>query len=194
MFTSGIILQMEILMTTGIYQLSFNDQAFYIGQAQDIGARWRQHTDKFRKGAAAQKMQAAYDKYGMPDFKVILECHKDYLDIMEPYYININKQYMGCLNTSIPKLDPEVDYEQLLSRNLMQHSAVSMMETALLYAEENSELKQQQSYQYAKAVLAEGKDKNEQLVKDYLERLQRAQDTLNRLNHRGLLQRIFNYD
>lgn len=181
-------------MTTGIYQLVFSNKSVYVGQAQDVPARWRQHTDKFRKGTAAQKLQAAYNSCGMPEFFLILECHKDYLDIMEAYYININKQYYNCLNTSIPKFDPTINYEMLIDHNLLKHSSVDMIAEAVRLTQQNSELKTQQSYQYAKAVLAEGKDQNEQLVKDYIERLQRAQDTLNRLNRRGLLQRIFNYD
>ena len=181
-------------MISGIYQLVFNNKSVYIGQAQDVPARWRQHVDKFKRGTAAQKMQAAYDNYGMPEFFLILECHKDYLDIMEAYYININKQYNGCLNTSVPKFDANINYERLINHNLLKHSSVDMINEAVRLTQQNSELKEQQSYEYAKAVLAEGKDKNEQLVKDYSERLARAQDTLNRLNRRGLLQRIFNYD
>ena len=46
-------------MTSGIYLLNFKDQAFYIGQSQDIETRWKQHRDKFLKGKAAEKMQNA---------------------------------------------------------------------------------------------------------------------------------------
>ncbi len=182
-------------MVSGIYELNFNGQAYYIGQAQDIAARWKQHADKFRKGTAAQKMQAAYNKYGLPDFRVVIHCHKDYLDIMETYYINILNKYESCLNTSIPKLDTSIDYARVIANpNLISYSAMEMMNHAIVLNQDNDTLREQQSYEYAKAVLAEGKDKNEQLVKDYSERLARAQDTLNRLNRRGLLQRIFNYD
>lgn len=181
-------------MATGIYQLVFSNKSVYIGQAQDIQARWRQHSDKFKRGTATQKMQAAYNNCGMPAFQVILECHKDYLDIMESYYINIINQYSGCLNTSIPKLDPNIDYEMLIRNDLLKYSATDMINESIRLTKDNTQLREQQSYQYAKAVLAEGKDQNEARVKELIETSGRLQQALNRLNRRGLLQRIFNYD
>ena len=92
-------------MTTGIYQLTFSSGKRYIGQSIDVEARWKQHTDKFRKGTAAKPMQAEFHASGYPDADLLLECHKDHLDMMESMYINSNciahKHLM--LNTSIPK-------------------------------------------------------------------------------------------
>ena len=36
-------------MTTGIYQMNFSDQAYYVGKSQDIEQRWKQHKDSFEK-------------------------------------------------------------------------------------------------------------------------------------------------
>ena len=91
-------------MTTGIYLLVFSSGKIYIGQSINIDQRWQQHFDKFRKGTAAKSMQAEFDQYGFPVTKVLLECHKDHLNMLESMYINSNmlehKHLM--LNTSIP--------------------------------------------------------------------------------------------
>lgn len=91
-------------MTTGIYLLIFNSGKRYIGQSVDIESRWKQHFDKFRKGTAAKAMQQEFNNYGLPEAQVLLECHKDHLDMMESLYINHNmiKHRHIMLNTSIP--------------------------------------------------------------------------------------------
>lgn len=192
-------------MTTGIYQLNFNDQAFYIGQSLDIEQRWRQHTDKFRKGTAAQKMQYAYNKVGMPNFYYVLECHKDYLDIMEGYYISIQKTHPNCLNSSQPKLDPAIDYQWLLDNpDLLKHSSVQVLTEAVSLTNQHMKLKEahedlqhsfNKEFMLHKAMveLREGKDENEQLVQEYYDRLTKTEHKLLKLKELGLLQRIFNY-
>ena len=89
-------------MTTGIYLLTFAPDAYYIGQSVDIENRWKQHYDKLCKGTAARPMQIAFNKFGIPKAKILLECHKDHLDMMEGMFITSN-QGPGMLNTSIPK-------------------------------------------------------------------------------------------
>ena len=89
-------------MTTGIYLLVFSSTNVYIGQSIDIENRWKQHFDKFRKGTAAKAMQAEFDKCGFPGTRILLECHKDHLDMMESMYIHANKG-PHLLNTSIPR-------------------------------------------------------------------------------------------
>ena len=91
-------------MTTGIYLLIFQSGKRYVGQSVDIETRWKQHFDKFRKGTAAKAMQHEFNIYGFPQAEVLLECHKDHLDMMESLYINHNmiKHRHIMLNTSVP--------------------------------------------------------------------------------------------
>ena len=92
-------------MTCGIYLLGFSSGKLYVGQSVDIENRWKQHFDKFRKGTAAKSMQAEFNRCGFPGTKILMECHKDNLDMMESLYINHNmiKQKHLMLNTSIPQ-------------------------------------------------------------------------------------------
>lgn len=89
-------------MTSGIYELTFSNGDNYIGKSINIENRWKQHFDKFKKGAAAKAMQAAYDRFGPPECKVLLECHTDHIDIMEARCIS---QFGPKLNSDRP-LDP----------------------------------------------------------------------------------------
>ena len=192
-------------MTTGIYQLNFGDQAFYIGKSIDIETRWKQHTSKFLKRTAAQQMQYAYDQLGMPKFGVVMRCHKDYLDILEGYYINIQNSYPNCLNTSIPKLDPKLDYEWLLAnKQMFEFSSMTILndfidtvhaKTAL--EEEHETLKHSFNRDFmihkAAAELKHGKDENKELVVEYHDRLRKAQEKVSSLLDRGILARLFNH-
>lgn len=185
-------------MTSGIYQLNFNNQAFYVGQSQNMEVRWKQHADKFNKHKAAEKMQEAYNRYGMPTASILIRCHKDYLDTLENYYIAIQKQYPNCLNTSAPAPDPNVDYQWLIDNPyILEYSAINMMGTVVMLSEqkrtlkdENEALKNSVNSKYlqhkAAVELRDGKDQNAVL-------LQRAQQKLDRLMNRGLYDRVFNH-
>lgn len=192
-------------MTSGIYQLNFDNQAYYVGQSQDMETRWKQHADKFLKGKAAAKMQDAYNQLGMPSARILIECHKDHLDNMENYYISLQKQYVNCLNTSAPALDPTIDYQWLIDNSfVLQHSSINAINaTVKLIADqeklqdEYDDLKHKFNKEYlvhkAAADLKYGKDENEQLVKEYHDRLRKAQEKVTKLLNRGLFDRLFNH-
>lgn len=204
-FDSVIIVQRENTMTSGIYQLNFNNHAYYIGQSVDMETRWKQHADKFRKGTAAQKMQQAYNQFGMPNARSLINCHRDYLDIMEGYYINIQRQFVGCLNTTAPPMDPNVDYQFLIDNPyLLETSSMAVLKEAIdlmskhtKLQEEHADLKHSFNKEYllhkAVAELKHGKDKNEQLVKDYYDKMRNAQEKVTRLLNRGIFDRLFNH-
>lgn len=196
-------------MTSGIYQLNFNDQAFYVGQSINIEVRWKQHFDKFRKGTAAKKMQDAYNTYGLPDVSILLECHKDYLDMMENFYIAANQSYSGSLNTTAPPLDPDVNYTWLLNnRGLLTHSQFSIIKHAVDTTGENTaldnelvDLKNKFNDKYlsikAQIEIRKERDQNAEYRTLYpsLElAYEQTQAAITKLQSRGLLQRIFNYD
>ena len=86
-------------MNSGIYLYTFANGDNYIGQAINIQKRWDQHISKMQKGQHTKLIQAAYDRYGLPDFRVMLECHPNYLDPMEAWCINRCKP---TLNGNIP--------------------------------------------------------------------------------------------
>ena len=193
-------------MTSGIYQLNFDNHAFYIGQSVDMETRWKQHADKLKKGTAAAKMQEAYNHLGMPFAEILIRCHKDHLDAMENYFIHMRKTLPNCLNTSAPKLDPTVDYDWIMEYpHMLKFSSFEIM-TSFIQAthdkkviqEEHDDLKHNFNKEYmlhkAAVQLRDGKDENEQLVKAYHSRLHSAQERLNKLNNRGFFGRLFNYD
>jgi group I intron endonuclease len=193
-------------MKSGIYLLTFSNGSQYVGQAQDIEARWKQHTDKFKKGQAAKKMQDAYDMHGFPDAEVLIYCHKDYLDLLETYYIHQYCNNLGNLNTLIPKLDNTVDYDNLmLNKHMLEFSTVDLMLGLIETAQSNtklthlvSELEKPFNKHLAEAQaiaeLKEGKDNNLALAKIYYEAFDKAQIALNQLRSRGWVQRLFNFD
>jgi hypothetical protein len=88
-------------MNSGIYIYTFTSGAQYIGQAIDIKDRWQQHIKKMQAGKHTKLVQAEYNRCGLPDFDVLLQCHPHYLDAMEALYIY---NYKPALNTAIPKM------------------------------------------------------------------------------------------
>lgn len=87
-------------MNSGIYILEFPDGSFYIGQSVDIYKRWSEHEKDLKNGKSARKLQEAFDRnYSVINFKVILKCKPDYLDMFEAYFIH---KLQPNLNTSWP--------------------------------------------------------------------------------------------
>lgn len=83
-------------MTTGIYKISFkNTDKVYIGQSQNIENRWKHHLSDLRKRKAPEKLQHAYDVYGIDTFEIVLECEIQELDSAEKEAIEI---YNSCNN------------------------------------------------------------------------------------------------
>lgn len=184
-------------MRSGIYSLVFAGSLHYIGQAQDFETRWVQHEDSFIKGLAAKKLQGAYNKFGSPTYEVIVECHKDYLDILETYYIHEHVRYMGNLNTSIPCKDTEVDYEKLAaianSTAILMIPMSQLIDILIKHIEQVTYYKARSAEAYAAEELKNGKDTNAELVIQLSEQLDACNDTINNLMKRSLWERICNY-
>ena len=192
-------------MTSGIYQLNFNNKAYYIGQSQDLEARWKQHAEKFKAGKAAKKMQDAYDELGMPNVTVLIECHKDYLDIMESYYIALQRKQPHCLNTTAPALDPKIDYEWLLQNMpMLKISSIEIMSSLINTVKEKDDLqvehdtiKKQLDTRFiaakATAELRDGKDLNAALVQYTQDKIAHIESELARIRGRGLVERVLNH-
>jgi len=101
-------------MRAGIYLIKFHKECLYIGKSIDIDRRWKEHTNRLIKGTAAKAMQYAYDRYGMPEFTVLVYSHADHIDLMESIYINNDWDRGALINTTRPGLVPEEDMEILL--------------------------------------------------------------------------------
>lgn len=86
-------------MNSGIYMYTFANGDNYVGQAIDIEKRLDQHVTKMEKGQHTKLIQDAYNKYGLPRFRVLLKCHPNYLDPMEAWCI---KRVSPTLNSVIP--------------------------------------------------------------------------------------------
>lgn len=74
-------------MKSGIYCLTFKNNEKYVGRSIDIERRLVEHAEKLKKGTAAKPLQAAYNKYGYPNARVLMYCHSDHCDLMESYFI-----------------------------------------------------------------------------------------------------------
>lgn len=88
-------------MSSGIYLLEFGNLYRYVGQAVDIDARVQKHIDSLLTGKAANKLMVAFHNYGLPKASVIAHCHRDHLDALEAYYINLYFDEFS-LNTTKP--------------------------------------------------------------------------------------------
>lgn len=89
-------------MATGIYKLVFKDGTFYVGKALDLGKRYKEHCRDLLRGTHFNyKVQKAYDKNGIPDYSVILECLPTELNDFERKYIDLNNtQQLNILEGS----------------------------------------------------------------------------------------------
>lgn len=87
-------------MSCGIYLLRFSGtDAVYIGQSNRVEYRYTQHLYKLRNKTSSQKLQKAFETYGVPSLEIILECPEDDLDINEKEAIGIWNSAIAGLNT-----------------------------------------------------------------------------------------------
>jgi GIY-YIG catalytic domain len=192
-------------MTSGIYLLKFSKGSVYVGQAVNISQRWKQHNDKFLKGQAANKMQYAFNTQGMPEGSILIECHKDYLDILETFYINLFKDAnFDMLNTVIPKLNPAINYDLLVAfKDLLQNSSTgiinALIETTHQVKEltkEVEELKEPIDWREQEITIRERERFNtewsENKAVEAMKALEKANKALETLKSRTFIQRLFN--
>ena len=100
-------------MESGIYQLTFRNGQFYIGKSENIPKRWKTHQKNFEQGTHTKKMQAVYDVWGAPEYRVALEVHSDHIDIYESIFI-ATAWGPNLLNATKPKpISPEEAEEYL---------------------------------------------------------------------------------
>ena len=118
-------------MTTGIYQLNFSNGTFYIGQAQNIATRYAEHIEKMRVGQHTKKIQRVFDDTGIvPTLEILVDCHEDFLDLFESFYIHKHK-HGNILNTAIPKNRLSGATQRVLDTLIANrfHSLVNILDT-----------------------------------------------------------------
>jgi hypothetical protein len=199
-------------MTSGIYELEFKSGEIYIGKSDNIERRWEQHMNDMLKGKHTKRIQEAYNKYGLPKHKVLLECHKDHIDLVES--IEISKYYHlpNCLNGNKPALPNQEDLDilcnnkQLLKYSTAQHINRLIELTIENDAAEKEANKQRKKYQKLKDsgirieddVLREIQDDKYTITKlqkeaiEYKFAIQNANEEISRLKSRGFFSRLFN--
>lgn len=128
-------------MTTGVYKLIFAEGVEYIGKSIDIEQRWNEHYTSMLRNKAAAKLQSAYKVYGIPKGIVLIECHRDHIDFLEDYYIEVERPMLNTvrLDSTMNIEDFELvrRNEHLLQKSTMDHlKLLDEYETALENADE----------------------------------------------------------
>ena len=115
-------------MATGIYHLQFKNGDTYVGQAKDISKRWEQHYNDLRKNKHTKALQLAYhhSHYALPDTSILLECHPDYLDHYESYWIH---ELKPTLNHQIPQplTEHQLQWFCALANSNQTHHGISVL-------------------------------------------------------------------
>ncbi len=114
-------------MISGLYKLIFKNGDEYIGKSNNIEKRWEEHKSSFYRNKASEKMMNAFHTHGMPEFHVLIEAHKDHIDILEAYYISCERP---SLNSVIAKCIHEDDFNLLMNnQDLLKLSTVEHIGT-----------------------------------------------------------------
>lgn len=89
-------------MTSGIYCLKFNNTyKVYIGKSKHIEERFKEHLYSFKNNSAANKLQEAYNKYGIPTLVYLAEeDNENLLDILEIEAIEIFNSKVDGFNST----------------------------------------------------------------------------------------------
>lgn len=185
-------------MNSGIYVLEFPNEVFYIGKSDNIPRRWEEHKKSFLKGSHAKKMQWAYDSYGMPEFRVHIECHRDHIDLLESICIHANADAgHSLLNGNKPSPVPADEITILMASGdelkLSTAEHIRMLKRLENIAEQYKELKDTGIYLPEEVEdMPMRIDELERENKWLLEDLQAVRHKLTKLRNRGLWDRIFN--
>lgn len=166
-------------MDSGIYIYTFANGDNYVGQAVDIEKRLDQHITKMEKGQHTRLIQDAYNKYGLPRFRVLLKCHPNYLDAMEAWCI---KRVAPKLNATIPICydDTPVTFEitgdmlqPQLFQNLYELHTLRELEKE---ADELIEELEEETRRLHKRVLQVSKEAQPKELKDYITNVENELD------------------
>ena len=89
----------------GVYKITnIINNKVYVGSAFDINVRWCKHLNELKKNKHhSSKLQRAFNKYGLPNFKfdVIEACDKKVLLEREQYYLDLNNSFYSGYNCTL---------------------------------------------------------------------------------------------
>lgn len=185
-------------MNSGIYLLRFPRNIFYIGKSDNIPRRWEEHKKSFLKGSHTKRMQWAYDTYGMPEFEVMVECHRDHIDLIESIAIHTNSNH-ELLNGNKPAAVPSDEVTILLESGdelkLSTAEHIRQLKDLLLIKDKYEELKSTGIYLPEEVeAMPMQIEQLEMENKGLTEDLATAAHRIDKLKNRNLFQRIFNVD
>lgn len=187
-------------MQSGIYKLIFSSGNYYIGKSEDIPTRWKQHTAQFEKGSHSRRMQDEYYKCGHPKGVVLVECHKDHIDLMESIYIEDNRG-PNCLNGNAPKAIPPVERSILLgdTADTLKFPTAIHIKTLHDQALKNIALEEELTQLKTNGVMLPEVAKQamldaDQLIKELEPELQAHKELVEKYKSLPLWKRIFSYN
>ena len=185
-------------MRSGIYKLIFPSGKYYIGKSEDIQARWKQHYASFEKGTHSKRMQEEFNRRGHPEGIVLLDCHRDHIDLMESLFIEDNQGPL-CLNGNAPKAVGLWEREVLL--NNVESLEVSTAVHIKVLNDYDAKIKKLESK--VENLLTQGirlpeetkstLEYQEQTIHQLATQVRQAEDTLQQYRNMPLLKRIFSY-
>lgn len=186
-------------MDSGIYQISFDNGSYYIGKSENISKRWQTHRKNFQQGTHTKKMQEAYNRYGVPEYSVMLLVHPDHVDIYESILI---ARHWGphLLNTTKPKpmdLDLQDLYLELYDditlgdRSCMLHSTAQHVQTLREHHHKLAACEQEITDLREQGLVLP--DEIEQQINSLSTRQQQYHTELQRLSKLGWWDRLWNY-
>lgn len=81
-------MKVELIVTSGIYKLSFLDDSFYVGRSINIEDRFKDHIQTLKTNKHRNyKVQNSYSTYGTPKLIVIEECSSEFHIDREVFWI-----------------------------------------------------------------------------------------------------------
>jgi group I intron endonuclease len=90
-----------IQTNSGIYLLEWNEKYFYVGQAQNLERRKREHLARLQRGKHHNvRVQRIFNRYGKPKFHTAEEVPIEKLNEVEQIWLNICVGHKYCLNIS----------------------------------------------------------------------------------------------
>lgn len=192
-------------MQSGIYKLVFRSGKYYIGKSEDIQTRWKQHFASFEKGTHSKRMQEEFNVSGLPTCTILLECHRDHIDLLESMIIEEHRGSLS-LNGNSPKVVSQEERAALVDGMIMlKYSTAGHLEELRRLALELSakeyecsqagiriSMLKTQGIRIPEEVISTIQDADA-LIQDQDAELAQLKEELNRYKNMPIWKRIFSY-
>ncbi len=175
-------------MNSGIYKLTFPSGKYYIGKSANLERRWAEHFEKMMKGAHTRNLQNAFNAEGYPKREILLECHANHIDLMEPYFITGNLG-PNMLNSAIPMTGTSEELEILQANLFTLTNSTATMCLALQQANKQVAQLEEKIRDLKKGTVV---PQLEREIEELVEQATEYFTELQKFKSRNLFQRIFN--